>query len=117
MSETGYTLEIHPTWGDDFMQTIDITLLLRGDDGVPYEVGMSLGPRLGEVVRYADTRNGIMTRKGAQWLMDRLWEMGIRPKDEATPGQLQAVKAHLSDMQLIAFRFMDRFLEFNRKEE
>lgn len=106
----GYPLEIHPSWGDDFQETIDITMLFRGDEGEPYEVGMSIGPRLGEVVRYADTRNGYMTRKGAQWLMDRLWEMGIRPKDQATPGQLKAISAHLSDMQLMAFRLMDHVL-------
>jgi len=37
-----------------------------------------------------------------QWLMDELWNAGVRPSQEGTAGQLDATKYHLEDMRKIA---------------
>ena len=38
-----------------------------------------------------------------QQLMEQLWTLGIRPTDQGSPGQIEAMKRHLEDMRTIAF--------------
>ncbi len=40
----------------------------------------------------------------ATGLMDKLWAMGIRPSDQASPGQLKAMQDHLGDLRKIIFK-------------
>ena len=93
------------------MQMIDISMLFRDDDGRPLEVGLSIGGSLGNVISYRDLRVGHMTRGSAQFLMDRLWEMGIRPSDQGTPGQMKAMDNHLQDMRMLLFRMLEYVLK------
>ena len=39
----------------------------------------------------------------AQGLMNELWKAGVRPTEEGTIGQLEAVKYHLEDMRSLVF--------------
>lgn len=105
-----YPLEFHVGWGDDFQETIEVSMLYRDDRGAPVEAIVSMGGVLDEIIHYKRTRVGFMKRQSAQWLMDRLWGLGIRPSDESTPGQFAAQGAHLQDMQMIAFRLIDHVL-------
>ena len=40
----------------------------------------------------------------AQMLMDAMWNAGIRPSDQGSPGQIAAMKAHTDDLRKIAFK-------------
>lgn len=46
----------------------------------------------------------VITRESAQALADDLWTMGIKPREaSATQGHLQAMEAHLKDLQRLVF--------------
>jgi len=57
-----------------------------GDAGYPYPPVMQL------------------SAEAAKELMDSLWSAGVRPSDEGTPGQLGAMREHIADLRIIAFR-------------
>ena len=44
-----------------------------------------------------------ISENAAQSLMDDLWNLGIRPKEADSPGELRATRFHLDDMRKIAF--------------
>jgi len=45
-----------------------------------------------------------LTEDQAQYLMDQLWNCGLRPTEgEGSPGALAALERHLEDMRAIAF--------------
>ena len=44
-----------------------------------------------------------LAHEQAQRLMDDLWRAGVRPSDEGTVGQLEAMRAHIKDLQKIVF--------------
>jgi hypothetical protein len=46
----------------------------------------------------------IMDISKAKEIMDNLWNCGIRPSDQGSPGQLRATEKHLNDMRKIAFK-------------
>jgi len=69
-----------------------------------------------EGVTFAPTTPGTMrgpsfkiSFEAAQHLMDALWNCNIRPSEEPSAGQLQAMNAHLQDMRKIAFAKMHPF--------
>jgi hypothetical protein len=43
-----------------------------------------------------------------QALMDELWNAGIRPSEQGSPGQLKATERHLEDMRALTFKLIDR---------
>ena len=43
-------------------------------------------------------------REAGQQLLNALWNMGLRPTEHGTPGQLQAMQAHIDDLRVIARR-------------
>lgn len=49
----------------------------------------------------------LLTEEEAQYMMDRLWDEGLRPTGVPSSGELGAVKNHLSDMRRIAFNKLD----------
>jgi hypothetical protein len=50
-----------------------------------------------------------MSRENAQALMDRLWNIGLRPSEgTGSAGALAATQAHLDDMRQIAFDLLNR---------
>ena len=52
-----------------------------------------------------------LSMESAQVLMDDLWASGVRPAEKRDLGAgLEATKAHLADMQRIAFRLLDEIL-------
>lgn len=44
-----------------------------------------------------------LSPENAQYLMDALWNAGVRPSEETSAGQLQAMQAHLSDLRKLVF--------------
>jgi len=45
-----------------------------------------------------------LSQEQAAALMDDLWNAGVRPSDQGTPGQLAAMQAHIGDLRAIAFK-------------
>jgi hypothetical protein len=49
-----------------------------------------------------------LAREEAQHLMDRLWDIGLRPTQaRASAGQAEAVQRHLEDMRVLAFSALE----------
>lgn len=44
-----------------------------------------------------------LTEEEAQYMMDRLWDEGLRPTGIASSGELGALKNHLQDMRRLVF--------------
>ena len=44
-----------------------------------------------------------ITREAATALMDSLWQVGIRPSQVGTGGQIEAMKYHLEDLRKLVF--------------
>ena len=48
-----------------------------------------------------------LSKTMCQQLMEQLWTLGIRPTDQGSPGQIEAMKRHLEDMRTIAFKLLE----------
>jgi hypothetical protein len=75
-------------------------------DGIRRPVTLTMS--VGEPIRIGETMpspSWDMTSIDAQNLIDALWEAGLRPHDGSGSGaQVEALKAHLSDMRAIVFK-------------
>lgn len=49
-----------------------------------------------------------LSYESARRLMDELWRCGIRPTEEGTAGQIEAMAAHLQDMRKLVFDFIGK---------
>jgi hypothetical protein len=59
---------------------------------------------------WAETDGGIVAEptfhiptETCQQLMDELWAIGVRPSDNGSPGQIEALKKHMEDLRIVAF--------------
>ena len=108
-------IEIHVDWGDDFQQNVDVFIMTRDMDFHAHRVMIAELPEtVGEVFTYRPAVAS-MTRKSCQWLMDRLWGMGFRPANDATPGQLKAMQDHLDDLRMQNHSMLEVILGYFRK--
>ena len=103
-------LEIHPVWGDDFTHLVGIHLIQRGEEGSAYRINLEIGEKLPEAMVFRGP-DALMSREAAQWLINRLWELGFRPTGEGTAGQLKAVNNHLQDMRGLVDKLLKEVLE------
>lgn len=107
-------IEVHVDWGEDFHEHMRVAMITRDRDGRAHQVILTEIPEtLGEVTPYFQV--GYMTRSAGQWLMNRLWEMGLRPSGDATPGQLKAMQEHMKDLQLANHQMLEVILDYFRK--
>lgn len=83
---------------------VEIRYLYKSDSGAesiaepitlaPYKYGEWTDPMI------------TLTRDEARELMDSLWQAGVRPTEQGSPGQIAALERHLSDMRAIAFGYV-----------
>ena len=105
--------KIHLTWGDDFENSVAVHMLQRVD-GKPFIADYIKWVSISEGAAYT-APVGYMSRDDAQHLMDRLWDIGLRPRGaKGTQGQLEAVQFHLQDMRDLSQRLLDSFFEMEK---
>jgi len=107
-------LEINITWGDDFSQFFNLHMITRpyGDAftrDAPRYVEIVQGEEIPVAALYHEA-TAYMTVESAQRLIDRLWALGLRPKDDASHGQLEALQNHLKWAQSLAERLFNKVL-------
>jgi len=78
-------------------------------EGAEHKIGIATS------ITFEETEPGAMREpslrisfEAAQRLMDALWNCGIRPTEEGTAGQIEAMAAHLQDMRKLVFDFIGK---------
>ena len=97
---TGEQLQARAQWAD-YRGSIGISLFTERHNGFSYGRSVEfVQSQPGEVVSQPTFA---LSRTMASQLMDDLWNAGIRPTEQGSPGQIAALQNHLKDMKTIAF--------------
>lgn len=100
--------QVHVTWGDDFQSHIGLHLLVVDLDGKRLRVKDFIMEETTAVTLHEPV--AFVSRDDAQWLLDRLWGLGLRPSNDATPDQLKAMDNHLQDMRMYTQQLLNYVL-------
>lgn len=86
------------------LDLVNVTLACESEDPQKIIVGQFVA---NEKARYSAIGCSVtLERQDFQMLVDDLWNMGIRPRAaRGSAGQLDAVQAHLKDMQQLVFEY------------
>jgi hypothetical protein len=100
------TVEIHVQDSAPWGRGLSVWLVDRHQDGkvfvAPPVVFTECDPGETSAPSFA------MSQEAAQELMNRMWQLGIRPRDgEGTMAHVGAMKAHIEDLRKVAFSHHD----------
>lgn len=69
-------------------------------------------------ITWKEVENGVpaapslhLTEEEAQALLQSLWDIGVRPREVASSGQLSLAENHISDLRKISFDLLDLIKE------
>lgn len=98
---------IYASKASDFSDAITLTAIFRQADGMHAAKPVELDNAVNPAATYVEPTFHLQPEQ-AQFLMDELWDCGLRPTEgKGSAGALAATEAHLKDMRQIATQLLN----------